>query len=55
LFTAGYGIFWFLGSAAIGWLYGISLSYLVAFSVILQLAVIPWFVVVARRTSRSKV
>ena len=32
LFTAGYGIFWFLGSAAIGGLFTLSLGAVVAFS-----------------------
>ncbi len=50
LFTAGYGIFWFLGSAAIGFLYGISLPVVVAFSAVLQLAAIPLFFLVARQT-----
>ena len=50
LFTAGYGIFWFLGSAAIGMLYGVSLSALIAFSVALQLAAVPLFFIVARQT-----
>jgi predicted MFS family arabinose efflux permease len=49
LFTAGYGIFWFLGSAIIGILYGISIPVMIGFSVILQLAAIPWFLIVARR------
>lgn len=49
LFTAGYGVFWFLGSAAIGFLYGISLPALIGFSVVLQLAAVPIFLVVARR------
>jgi len=50
LFTAGYGIFWFLGSAVIGFLYGISLYGMIAFSVVLQLAAVPLFFIVARRT-----
>ena len=54
LFTAGYGIFWFLGSAIIGFLYGISLSALIAFSVIVQLAAIPLFFIVARQTHPAK-
>ena len=53
LFTAGYGIFWFLGSAAIGFLYNVSLPVLVIFSVALQLAAVPWFVIVARHTHRN--
>jgi len=52
LFTAGYGIFWFLGSAGIGFLYGVSLPAMIAFSVVLQLAAIPWFLSVARQTRR---
>ncbi len=50
LFTAGYGVFWFLGSAGIGFLYGVSLPALIAFSVILQLAAVPLFFIVARQT-----
>lgn len=42
IFTAGYGLAWFLGSAAIGWLYGLSVGYVVAFSVLLQLAALPF-------------
>jgi len=43
-FTAGYGIFWFLGSAAIGILYDLSIPAVVAFCVITQLAAVPVFV-----------
>lgn len=49
LFTAGYGIFWFLGSAAMGLFYSVSLPALVALSVALELAAIPLFVLVMRR------
>jgi MFS family permease len=49
-FTAGYGLFWFLGSAAIGILYDLSLSAVVAFCVITQLAAVPVFIWVGRRT-----
>lgn len=52
LFTAGYGIFWFLGSVMIGVLYGVSLPVLVAFCLVVELAAIPFFVV-ARRQMRS--
>jgi predicted MFS family arabinose efflux permease len=41
LFDTGYGIAWFLGSAAMGLLYDRSIPALVLFSVILQLAAIP--------------
>jgi MFS family permease len=50
LFTAGYGIFWFLGSAAIGFLYDVSFPALIAFSIVLQLAAVPLFFFVARQT-----
>lgn len=50
LFTAGYGIFWFLGSAGIGYLYGISIPALITFSVVLQLAAVPLFFIVAAQT-----
>ncbi len=43
LFTAGYGIFWFLGSAAIGGLYTVSIGGVVAFSMVAQLAAVPVF------------
>jgi predicted MFS family arabinose efflux permease len=51
LFTAGYGIFWFLGSALIGILYGISLPALIAFSLIAELAAIPLFLLVRRQSA----
>lgn len=51
LFTTGYGIFWFLGSALIGILYGLSLPALIAFSVVAELAAIPFFLA-TRRQSR---
>jgi MFS family permease len=49
LFTAGYGVFWFLGSAAIGILYDFSLAAVVAFCVIAELAAVPIFIWVGRR------
>lgn len=49
LFTAGYGIFWFLGSAAIGVLYDHSLGAAIAFCVATQLTAVPIFVWVGRR------
>jgi predicted MFS family arabinose efflux permease len=49
LFTAGYGIAWFFGSAAIGWLYDVSLSATIVFCVLAELAAVPIFVWVGRR------
>ncbi len=56
-FTAGYGIFWFLGSAVIGILYDVSLPAVIAFCLITQLAAVPVFVRVGRmaRTHRRAV
>jgi predicted MFS family arabinose efflux permease len=48
LFTAGYGVFWFLGSALMGVLYAVSLPALIAFSVAAQLAALPVLLLVTR-------
>lgn len=50
LFTAGYGIFWFLGSAVIGVLYGVSIPVLIAFCLLAELAATLLFVVVRGQT-----
>jgi MFS family permease len=52
LFTAGYGVSWFLGSAVMGLLYEVSLPALVVFSVAAELAAIPLFLVVTRRSGK---
>lgn len=51
-FTAGYGIFWFIGSAAIGILYDVSLPAVIAFCVVTQLAAVPIFIWIGRRAPR---
>ena len=43
VFNTGYGIFWFLGSAVMGVLYDISIPFLIVFSMVMQLASIPLF------------
>ena len=43
VFNAGYGIAWFLGSALMGILYDISLVYLIVFSLAMQFASVPLF------------
>lgn len=48
LFDTGFGIAWFVGSALMGLFYDISILALVVFSVILQLAALPLFVLAAR-------
>jgi hypothetical protein len=55
LFTAGYGVFWFLGSAAIGILYDASLTATIVFCVASQLAAVPIFIAVGRRQPRAAV
>lgn len=54
LFTSGYGLFWFLGSAAIGALYDRSVTATIAFCLVTQLAAVPIFMRVARLTSNSR-
>jgi MFS family permease len=49
IFTAGYGVLWFLGSVLIGVLYDVSLPILIAFSMAAELAAIPFFVIVRRQ------
>lgn len=50
LFTAGYGIFWFLGSLLIGVLYSVSLPLLIAFILIVELSAIPFILLVGKYT-----
>jgi len=54
LFTAGYGIFWFLGSAAMGILYDTSITATIIFCSALQLAAIPIFIVARRQYATIK-
>jgi MFS family permease len=48
VFNTGYGLCWFLGSVLMGFLYEISITGLVAFSVAVQLASVPLFMYVHR-------
>lgn len=43
IFNTGYGLFWFLGSVLMGFLYDTSLPALVVFSVVIQLVSVPLF------------
>jgi len=49
MFTAAYGIFWFSGSAAIGFLYDVSIQAAVIFCVATGMASLPFFFAVRRR------
>jgi predicted MFS family arabinose efflux permease len=52
VFTAAYGIFWFLGSASMGVLYGISIPAVIAFCMAAQVLSIPFFLKVRRIMER---
>jgi predicted MFS family arabinose efflux permease len=52
LFNAGYGVFWFLGSALIGIIYDVSIHATIGLCVVLELAAIPFFLA-ARRHMRT--
>lgn len=53
IFTAGYGVLWFIGSVIIGWLYGLSIPALIVFSVLAQLVAIPVFISVKKRVATT--
>jgi MFS family permease len=48
IFNTGFGLFWFGGSALMGFLYDVSLPALIIFSVVIQVAAIPLFWLVGR-------
>ena len=43
-----YGVSWFVGSVLMGFLYGVSIIYLVIFSVLIQIISIPFFISILR-------
>lgn len=51
IFSALFGLFWFMGSALMGFLYDLSVNYLVIFSVCIQLASMPLFLLVKKYTN----
>jgi len=53
VFSTGFGLYWFLGSAAMGWFYDVSIPLLVAFSVGTQLLAIPLFFIAGNQERRS--
>lgn len=53
VFSSGFGLCWFLGSAAMGWFYDLSVPSLVAFSIGTQLLAIPLFLVVRNDPKRA--
>jgi MFS family permease len=50
IFNTGFGIFWFLGSVLMGFLYDISIFTLVTFSVLIQLLALPLLWAVMKKT-----
>jgi MFS family permease len=53
IFTGSYGVFWFLGSALIGFLYTVSLTGLIAFCMASEICAIPFFFIVYRLGDRT--
>jgi len=49
IFNAGFGLFWFLGSALMGVLYDVSIPSLIIFSVAMQLGSIPFFILIGKK------
>ncbi len=49
VFNAGFGLFWFLGSALMGVLYDLSILSLIVFSVAIQIASIPIFLAIRKK------
>ncbi len=54
IFTGSYGLFWFLGSAVIGFLYTVSLNGLIAFCTAAEICAIPFFVIVDRLERQTR-
>jgi MFS family permease len=50
LFNATFGLFWFLGSFFMGWLYDASIAWLIVFSMGIQLASIPLFISLSHKS-----
>ena len=48
VFNAGFGLYWFFGSAIMGWLYDVSIVNVMVFSVVTQLVAIPLLLMTKR-------
>lgn len=53
IFNTGYGLFWFLGSALMGFLYDLSVPALIVFALGAQLAAVPLLLLVRRPARRA--
>lgn len=54
IFNTAYGISWFLGSSLMGILYGISISYIILFSIVAELVSIPIILAVTSKTKSKR-
>lgn len=54
IFNTGFGVSWFLGSALMGILYDMSIPALIAFSMVMQLLLIPLLLLVKRQEFHAK-
>lgn len=54
LYYAGYGVGWLVGSVVAGLLYENSRAALITFSIVIQLASVPIFVLAGRRQERPQ-
>ena len=54
LFNMLFGVAWFAGSALMGWLYDVAIPALIAFSVVCQLAAVPFFLAAHRLIRRDR-
>jgi MFS family permease len=52
VFDTGFGIFYLLGNTVMGFLYDVSIPALIAFSIILQLAALPAFILAKERVAK---
>ena len=48
IFNTGYGLFWFAGSVVMGVLYDTSIPWLIAFSLVMQLASLPLLIAIRK-------
>jgi MFS-type transporter involved in bile tolerance (Atg22 family) len=55
VFDTGFGVAWFAGSAAMGWLYDRSVPALIVFSVFLQLVAVPVLFLAERAATKHKI
>jgi MFS family permease len=53
VFSMQFGVYWFLGSVVMGWLYDVSIPLLVAFSVVTQVQAVPLFFMARKHEGRS--